>query len=265
MTLKVDLLPTEKRRIGFDPVIAFLVVLILCSVGIYWLIGQWFDGQITGMDAQIAKVDKEIQEYKDKVPIIEKMKEEVQKYTQEAETIKNLRYDAIKFANILDEVSILVPENVWVTSLNIEPGNKSVTFSGYAAEAQGLTPLKAVADFMRKLRGSKYFVDATLASTTSGTYETYQTFSFTIESHYRDEVAAKAPAVQQKPVPETLKGPETPETPLGPAPAEIPEKPTSPPGLSPAPPVPQGPPPGQAPGNEGKPEGSPGTKGSESK
>ena len=91
------------------------------------------------------------------------------------------------------DVPVLLPPNVWLENLSIEPGNQSVTFNGTAAEVEGRLPLATVAQLMKNLNESRYFRDASLSSTSEKMTDDVRGFSFALTVRYDPEAAATLP------------------------------------------------------------------------
>lgn len=229
MTVKgIDISLGEKKRgPWFDPVIAFLAVIILCAAGLFWLYGLQLAKEIVAKKSEVAEVTGQINELKDKVPQINQLKTDIENIKRDTDSIRVLKNDPLKYSNLLVEVSLLTPQNIWFTSINIAPDTRTVSFSGIAALYKDLKPLEAIAQFMRALSSkSRYFIDANLASASSGTVGATPTYTFQIDSHYD---SAKAAEVQ-------VTTPQTPgfaPPPPGTAPGESPSPGAASPGASP--------------------------------
>ncbi|MHC9542089.1 MAG: PilN domain-containing protein [Vulcanimicrobiota bacterium] len=195
MAIKVDLLPTERKKFGFDPVIAILIVLIALAVVVFYYFGVKLEKDIADKRGQITKVDQDIVSLQSQLPIIEKLKKENQELENQINTVKSLRYDPIRYSNLLDEISSLLPNNMWLSSLSIEPGQSKVMMSGTAAAMPGIKPLESISGFMKSVQRSKYFRDASLSSTSKGAVTvngiTYTSYSFGIDMTYDSKAAEK--------------------------------------------------------------------------
>lgn len=193
MTIKVDLLPTEKKRFGIDPVwIVLVLVIILCTV-VFFVYGKSLETSIQSKEQEVHKVETEISDLRGKLPGIAKMKTDNEKLSSQIDTIKGLKNDPVRYANLLWEIAEILPSNVWVTSINIEPTQTAVTLTGHAVEYGGQKPLESIAQTMRAFQNSRYFKDATLSSTSSGEQIGLKSFSFQLETHYDQGAALKSP------------------------------------------------------------------------
>ena len=191
MTIKVNLLPTERKRVTFDPLLAFLVVVvILCTVG-FVLYGSMLQGEIESKEAEIAKREGEIKQIEQSLPVIDDLKSQIAKLEDEIRVIEGLVYDPVRYGNLLTEVGRVLPTNVYVNSLTVEPSTTSVMLSGVAKNTRGGKPLASIASLMSRMSESSMLKDASLASTQmSGNEEEGFGFTFSIEARYDPDAAA---------------------------------------------------------------------------
>lgn len=199
MTIKVDLLPTERKRFTFDPMMGFLlVIIILCTVG-FVLYGSKLQSDIDTEKKTVAEIEDQIKQIEQNLPVIEDLKAQIAKLEEEIRVIESLVYDPVRYGNLLTEVGRVLPENVWLSTLAIEPGTQSVTMNGTAAQMGGRQPLATIAALMGNIDQSPFFADASLSSTSQTTIAPSNLvgFTFQIETHYNPDVAAglaEAPA-----------------------------------------------------------------------
>ena len=101
------------------------------------------------VDKQTASVKEEIAKLEKIVGEIEKLKEERAKLEHKHAVIKNLDKGRMRAVYILDGLSQITPEKIWIESL--EKSGKSLKITGVALDND------TIADFMMKLQQSKYF------------------------------------------------------------------------------------------------------------
>ena len=195
MTIKVDLLPTEKKQFGIDPAMIVMFMLIIGSAVAMLLYSNSLTSKIEAQKAEIEKVNQEIKQIETQLPLIEETKNRIASLKREIKMIKSLVHDPLRYANLLQEVAILLPENVWISDLSIDPRGNKVSFSGKAAEVVGeRKPLATIADMMRNFNDSEYFSNATLASTAeAGKAGEPSVFTFKLTIGYDPEKAATEP------------------------------------------------------------------------
>lgn len=195
MTIKVDLLPTEKKSFGIDPAMIVMFLLIIGAAAAMLLYSQSLNTKIEAENARIEQINQEIKQIETKLPRVEEMKNRIVSLKREIKMIKSLVHDPLRYANLLQEVAILLPENVFLDSLSIDPRARQVKMSGSAAEVAGRLPLATVAQLMRNFNDSAYFRSSTLSSTTEATIEPDDTraFTFSLNINYDEEKAATEP------------------------------------------------------------------------
>lgn len=193
MTIKVDLLPTEKKGFRIDPMVIILLLLIIAANVGFAFYGQQLTAKIETKQTEVKKVQDEKKQIEASLPVIEERRARIRKLQEQIEVIKSLVHDPVRYANLLQEVAYVLPPNVWLSNLSIEPGSNSVQMAGNAAEVQGRLPLATVAQLMKNLNESKYFSDASLASTNEANAEGHSGFSFQLTVHYDPQAAAQLP------------------------------------------------------------------------
>jgi len=217
MTIKVDLLPTEKKGFRIDPMVIILLLLIIAANVLFAFYGQRLTAQIEQKQQEVKKVQDEIKQVEASLPVIEEKRQRVRKLQDQIDIIKSLVHDPLRYANLLQEISLLLPTNVWLQTLSIEPGTNQVSMSGTAQEMTGRLPLATVSTLMKNFNESKYFQDATLASASQQKSDTGgKGFTFQITVRYDPKAAAELPpgglengrhAGQQTPAPGTAATP----------------------------------------------------------
>lgn len=192
MTIKgVDLLPTEKRKIGFDPMFIVMLVLIGVAVLICMNIGKSYQKKITEVETQIAEVEKKIKDTENQMPIVDQLQNDITRFQAQIQTIKTLHRDPIKYSNILIEFASLMPSNVWIDNLSIEPGSNLIRFGGTAAQAGNAPPLWTIAYFMKTINNSRYFSGANISGVSQSKTETMVGYTFQMQVNYDPQVASE--------------------------------------------------------------------------
>ena len=195
MTIKVDLLPTEKKQFGIDPAMILMFMLIIGAAVAMLLYSNSLTSQIEAQKAEIEKINQEIKQIETQLPLIEETKNRIASLKREIKMIKSLVHDPLRYANLLQEVAILLPENVWLADLSIDPRSNKVEFTGSAAEVVGeRKPLATIADLMRNFNDSEYFTNSTLSSTSEKSKDGQASvFDFKLSISYDPEKAATEP------------------------------------------------------------------------
>lgn len=156
--LKINLLPVRQlkkrakaRKQLFGMFLLFILVLaLLAATGV--LQAQ----KISGLQTDIAALQKEKDSYKPTLDKIAKLKIDREELVRKTEIIKKLRTDSSLTVRTLDEVANRVDnQRMWIDSL-IQQGS-SLQLSGVALDNQ------TIAQFMDNLKASPFVQDVTLA------------------------------------------------------------------------------------------------------
>ncbi|MGX9725957.1 MAG: PilN domain-containing protein [Candidatus Electronema sp. VV] len=131
------------------------------------------NGQISGLKTDVADLEQRkaaLAKILQQIEELKKKKEEVDKQTA---LIENLEKSSALTAHLLNEVANLTPnERLWLTALN--QTGASMNLSGMALDNQ------TVAEFLEKLKGSKYISSVTLANSSLSVYAGRNLKSFTL-------------------------------------------------------------------------------------
>jgi Tfp pilus assembly protein PilN len=190
MTIKVDLLPTERRGFRLDPMVIVLFMLVVLSCVGFAFYGQNLTQSIETEKKKIEAEKAKIKECEASKPIIEERRKRLRKLDEQIQVIKNLVHDPQRYGNILQEIGLCMPRNVFINTLSIEPNTQTITFAGSAAEIAGSLPLATISQFIKSLNDSKYFSDANVGAVTS---EKGKGFSFSMTVRYDQNAAATLP------------------------------------------------------------------------
>lgn len=190
MTIKVDLLPTEKRGFQIDPLVIVLFVFVVATSGAFYYYGQTLEQQIKKIDEQRVGVEAEIKQCETAKKAIEKEREKLAKLEQQFQLVKSLMHDPLKYANLMSEVGSLLPDSVYIDNLNIDPGPNTISFSGTAA---GALPLSIVAATMKNFNESAYFDGTVLQSCSRKGTNNEDIFAFSMTIHFDPNAATDKP------------------------------------------------------------------------
>ena len=173
--LRINLLPVKeiKQRAAaknqltvFGLAFAGLLVVLVLAV-------LMLNGQISSLKTEIADLEQRkaaLAKILQEIEELKKKKDEVDKQTA---LIENLEKSSALTAHLLNEVANLTPnERLWLTSLN--QAGASMNLSGMALDNQ------TVAEFLEKLKGSKYISSVTLANSSLSVYAGRNLKSFTL-------------------------------------------------------------------------------------
>ena len=193
MAMKLDLLPTERKKFGFDIVIALMFVLIAVSGIGFYLYGNKLKEDADAKKLEVAGIQKKIEDEKKDLGDIEGLRTKLRDLQANIETVKTLKLDPVRYSNLLDELSSLLPNNMWVSNISIDTQKNTLSLTGVAAEQPGIRPVESISGFMKSVSRSKYFKRAVISSTTRGTVDVgpnkYTSYSWNIELEYDKDKA----------------------------------------------------------------------------
>ena len=185
MTVKVDLLPSERKKPkAFDALTAVLILLLGGCVVSLWYYGTILDGKIQEKKDAIATLQKEIEQLAPLKLKIDQYKQLTQSIKQQVQLLKSLRDDPKNYSLLIEEVKKVIPKNVWISSLDIAPATKSIKCDCKAL-AGAKDGLETVALFMRNITDSPTF-DNPVVSAIARTKEkdSYIIYGFNITANY---------------------------------------------------------------------------------
>lgn len=184
MTVKVDLLPSERKRPKlFDGLTVVLLLLLIGVVGgLIWYSKQ-LDGEIKDRQDKIAALQKEIEQLAPLKLKIDQYKQLTQSIKQQVQLLKSLRDDPRNYSLLLDEVKKIIPKNVWINNLDISPSAKTLKCDckALAATKDGL---ETVALYMRNVSSSPTFTNPVVSAITRGEDAGYVVYTFNMTMNY---------------------------------------------------------------------------------
>ena len=196
MTIRINLDPAERPPFRLDPLVIVLLVMVISSTLSFYYYGQAVEQQTAQLEQEMIAVDKQIRECETARTAVAMERQKMEKLDQQFRLVQSLMHDPLKFANLMAEISQILPDEVTIDSLNIEPATSNLTFS---AVAKGPLPLSLIATTIHNLNRSAYFDDAELhQSTRQG--DNGNVFSFSMTAHFDPLAAAEKPPGTLDPV-----------------------------------------------------------------
>lgn len=190
MTIKgVDLLPTEKKRITLDPVIFLMVILIICSVGVFWIFAKQYEKKINECKAQIAEKEAQIKEIESKIPEVDTIKRDIENLKRQRIAIEEKSSDPKMHKNILKEIAAIIPTSLYLTRLDIEPSSSKISLSATSTATGAEPPLNAIAYFIKNFQASEMFQNVNLGSASQVKSEGGIGYNFNLDVNFIREKA----------------------------------------------------------------------------
>jgi Tfp pilus assembly protein PilN len=184
LTVKVDLLPSERKRPKlFDGITIMLVFLLICLGGVLFYFKTVLDGQIADKKKQIETLQKDIEQLAPLKLKIDQYKQLTQSIKQQVALLKSLRDDPKNYSTLLGEVTKVIPKNVWIDSLDIQPAGKTVKFpcKAVAGTKDGLA---IVSLFMRNIIASPTFSNPVVSAVMRAEDKGFIVYTFSMSANY---------------------------------------------------------------------------------
>jgi type IV pilus assembly protein PilN len=166
---------------------------VLCAAGACYFYGVTLTNELDTLERSKAKVEKTIAEKRAQLPGLDSIRKDNEKIKAQINTITGLKSDPVRYGNLLWELAEILPSNVYVASVNVDPAQQSLTLSGTAISYGSMKPLESIAKLMRSFQTARYFTGSTLSSTSQAGGETGSGYSFQIEAKYDANAALKSP------------------------------------------------------------------------
>jgi type IV pilus assembly protein PilN len=154
--VKVNLLPirSELRK---KALVEHVVLLALCIVLVFifeWFVQTAITQQRDSLQNEVATTKLEIKKLTAEAGEIEKFKAQKQELERKLNVIEDLNAKKTGPVQILDELSLIIPEKAWLTSLDNKGDN-------LVLEGQALDNT-TIATFMKRLQASTHFDNVAL-------------------------------------------------------------------------------------------------------
>lgn len=157
--IKINLLPvraSKKRELGKQWLLLFALSVIAAVVGNY----LWWNQEEFALQAvktRITKYEQDVATLNKIIGEVKNIKKEKAEMEQKLGVLKKLRDGRTGPVRVLDELTAILPQRVWL--MNMEEGGGNVSFAGIGSSHE------EVANFLKKLKGSKFFMNPVLKTT----------------------------------------------------------------------------------------------------
>ncbi|WP_420263584.1 PilN domain-containing protein [Candidatus Magnetominusculus dajiuhuensis] len=165
--IKINLLPSDgkakrrKKPPAAIPILYAVIVLVL----VLSLAGAGFGYKILSnklnmMQKEKAEKTKQLEALKNKTKDVEALEKKIKEIADNKKVIEQLIANQTTPVKVLDEISKLLPDNVWLTKMSIN--EQGLSLSGTAEKNDDLVI------FVNKLKNSKLFNNVYLSKSQSG-------------------------------------------------------------------------------------------------
>jgi type IV pilus assembly protein PilN len=154
--VKINLLPIrlELRKKALVEHVIFLALCVFLILIFEWFVQATITSQRDSLIREIATTKVEIKKLTAEAGEIEKFKQQKQELEKKLDVIQNLNAKKTGPVEILDELSVIIPDKAWLTSLTNK--GDSMVLEGQALDNT------TIAAFMKQLQNSKHFDNVTL-------------------------------------------------------------------------------------------------------
>ena len=172
--IKVNLLPVKKKKRA-KPLPTFLVVTIGVSLGavaVMIYLNFLFQGRISERKATVADNEKKLAELARKIKAVDDYEKLNADYKNRKGIIEELGKNKALPVKVIDEISRLLPDGVWLTSLAITGGDLALACTGFNNTD--------VVNFVNSLKGSSLLTDVYLQESVQSAAEGFSVYNFRV-------------------------------------------------------------------------------------
>lgn len=170
--IKVNLLPVKRKKKP-KPLPSFfigtvIVTVVMCLIMAY--LAFYFSSRLSEKKAQYAANEKKIAELKEMIKAVDDFEQRNMAFKQRNDIIEQLSKNKSTPVKILDEVSALLPQGIWLQAM-------SVTGGGINIDGYGFNNNEIVA-YVDNLKSSKMFTEVYLQESRSTEVEKVPMYVF---------------------------------------------------------------------------------------
>lgn len=160
--IEINLLPHREARRAADvrDSIGLLLLGLVLVMGGIWFFDSGISQDIARNEASVRQLEASIAKFEPQQAAVAAFKAKKEQLQVKLDVIHGLDRARSGPLRLMDEVSSRTPERLWLTKLITQ--GKKVTISGESLDTS------VVADFLRALNESAYFVEVDLESTSRG-------------------------------------------------------------------------------------------------
>jgi type IV pilus assembly protein PilN len=154
--VKINLLPIrlELRKKALVEHVIFVALCVFLVLIFEWFVQATITSQRDSLIREIATTKVEIKKLTAEAGEIEKFKQQKQELEKKLDVIQDLNAKKTGPVEILDELSVIIPDKAWLISLTNK--GDSMVLEGQALDNT------TIATFMKQLQSSKHFDNVTL-------------------------------------------------------------------------------------------------------
>ena len=162
MMMEINLLPHREARRAADlrETIALLVLGLIVLAGGMFMMDRSVKSDREQAQMAVTQLEADIARYKPQLALVEDFKKQKKQLQDKLDVINSLEASRTGPVRVLDELSTNVPDRLWLTGIATK--GKAIRLEGQSLDTG------VVADFLRVLNASPYFVNVDLDKTSGG-------------------------------------------------------------------------------------------------
>lgn len=170
--IRINLLPkAPPRRISGRPLFEIGIPLVVLAVLVIWWLG--LSARVEGLKREIQATDRAISELQPQVERVEELKRQIEAAKKKEDLLAQLLATQMPASSILTNLRVLIPKDVWITTLSI-PDTSSFTLEGFAMS------YAAVARLLENLESARLFEGLDLSVAERERIGTTDTVKYTV-------------------------------------------------------------------------------------
>ncbi|MCC6544475.1 MAG: PilN domain-containing protein [Nitrospirae bacterium] len=159
--IRINLLLNKKSkgtavnlRLGLPSYVIFVIIAVVAVLLIEGYTWYWLNSTKSSLANEKKTLEVQLSELKEKVKEVESYEKDKELYGQKITIIQNLKKSQKGPVRVLDEVSMMLPERVWIISLKEKDGKINVTGSGMTNDD--------IVKYVNNLKSSRIFQNVQL-------------------------------------------------------------------------------------------------------
>jgi type IV pilus assembly protein PilN len=170
--IKVNLLPVKRKKKS-KPLPSFMIATILGTIVVCIIMAYlafFFTSRLSARKTQFATNEKKIAELKEQIKAVEDFEKRNKEFKERNDIIEQLSKNKSVPVKMLDEISALLPNGIWIRGMTFKGGD--INIEGY-----GFTNTDIVA-YVDNIKNSQLFTEVYLQESKSTELEKIPLYSF---------------------------------------------------------------------------------------
>jgi type IV pilus assembly protein PilN len=170
--IKINLLPSKKKKRA-KPVPSFVIASIGVTLAVCVLLAYLvysFSSTVTAKKNQVAENEKTLASLREKIKSVNDYEQRNATYKQRKEIIEQLGRNKTMPVKVVDQVSALLPQGVWLTSMGLTGRNVNLGCMAFTNTD--------VVNYVNNLKKAQLFTDVFLQESVQSQVSGFSVYSF---------------------------------------------------------------------------------------